>query len=69
MDLKELEKLAKLCQKYGIRNIVTKDVTLSLDTITTKDQLQETSTQLKDNDYSDEDVLLWCIHSSCITSL
>lgn len=62
MDLKELEKLCKLCRKNGIRKLKSSDIELEFDHISypvriskrVKDEETKTEEQ-----FSEEDALYW----------
>lgn len=60
MDLKELEKLSKLCQKYGIRHYQSAQLTLDFDH---KDIPNKTNLVQEEKPFeeamSEEDVLFW----------
>lgn len=63
MDLKDLEKLVKLCHKYSIKTISTPQVSLSIEVLSppqTKKKADEVVVQEKpEPQYTDEDILLW----------
>lgn len=63
MNLKELEKLMKLCHKYNVKSISVEGVSLSIDTImpqklkSGKTNAEPVSTP--EPEYTDEDILMW----------
>ncbi len=59
MNLKELEKLAKLCHKYGIRTYTTPELTLNFDLPTPKQELTPDTKDTPKPEYSEEDALFW----------
>lgn len=62
MDLKELEKLIKLCHKYNVKTISTPQVSLSIETIVPpkkKSQDVEAPKEAEEPQYTDEDILMW----------
>lgn len=61
MDLKELEKLAKLCHKYGIRTYTSPELTLNFD-LPNPSLSSPSNGDVKEEEekkYSEEDILLW----------
>lgn len=62
MDLKELEKLIKLCHKYNIKTISTPQVSLSIESIMPpkhKIKTEETPKEAEEPQYTEEDILMW----------
>lgn len=62
MELKELEKLIKLCHKYNVKSIATPEVSLTLESIIPpkeKAKAEETKNETQEPQYTDEDVLMW----------
>lgn len=62
MNLKELEKLMKLCHKYNVKTISVEGVTLSIDNILPQ-KIKHSKIEEKPSDnepiYTDEDILMW----------
>jgi len=62
MDLKDLEKLVKLCHKYSIKSITTPQVSLTIDTLSPpqpKLKAEEPAQEKPEPEYTDEDILMW----------
>lgn len=62
MDLKDLEKLVKLCHKYSIKTISTPQVSLSIEVLSPpqpKIKAEESAQEKPEPQYTDEDILLW----------
>jgi hypothetical protein len=61
MELKELERLLKLCHRYKVRSITIGDTSLVLDSIVPPKQKasKETPEEKPQVEYSEEDILLW----------
>lgn len=61
MDLKDLEKLVKLCHKYSIKSISTPQVSLTIEVLSPpQPKLKAEEVQEKpEPQYTDEDILLW----------
>jgi hypothetical protein len=62
MDLKELEKLIKLCHKYNVKTISTPEVSLNIESfVANKPKLkaQETIQENQEPQYTEEDILMW----------
>jgi hypothetical protein len=72
MDLKHLDKLAKLCKKHGITHLKSQDIELQFDHSITESAVSNLIPPATDiattprNPYSTEDALFW---SSADTSL
>lgn len=60
MAPKDLEKLAKICRKYGINRLKTADIELSIDLAPVTPQEAAISEPEKpQTSYTDEDALFW----------
>lgn len=62
MNLKELEKLMKLCHKYNVKSISVEGISLTIEGhIAPKQKLTkaEESSQNIEPQYTDEDILMW----------
>lgn len=62
MNLKELEKLIKLCHKYNVKVISTPEVSLTIENIMPPKQKlkeQEAPKETEEPQYTDEDILMW----------
>lgn len=62
MNLKELEKLVKLCHKYSIKTISTPEVSLSIEVLAPPKQklkADESAQEKPEPQYTDEDILMW----------
>lgn len=62
MDLKELEKLIKLCHRYNVKTIATPQVSLTLESIIPSKQklkAEEAPKEAEEPQYSEEDILMW----------
>lgn len=62
MDLKDLEKLVKLCHKYSIKTISTPQVSLSIEVLSppqSKIKAEESAQEKPEPQYTDEDILMW----------
>jgi hypothetical protein len=62
MELKELEKLIKLCHNYYVKSIATPEVSLTLESIIPpkeKAKAEETKNETQEPQYTDEDILMW----------
>jgi hypothetical protein len=61
MNLKELEKLMKLCHKHNVKSITVDGVSLTIDSlIPPKQNFKEEPTQEKpEPEYTEEDILMW----------
>ena len=62
MNLKELEKLMKLCHKHNVKQITVDGVSLTIDTLVPRKQkvtLDEALQEKPEPDYSEEDILMW----------
>jgi hypothetical protein len=62
MNLKELEKLMKLCHKYNVKNITVDGVSIAIEAhIPAKQKLNKTDQTVPNEEpqYTDEDILMW----------
>lgn len=62
MNLKELEKLMKLCHKYNVKNITVDGVSIDIEShIPVKQKLNKTDQTVSSEEpqYTDEDILMW----------
>lgn len=65
MDLKELERLAKLCHKYSIKSVTTPELSLTFDELHPPTKAEPKAPAIdpeppeKEPEYSEEDILLW----------
>jgi len=63
MNLKELEKLMKLCHKYNVKSISVDGVSITVDTILPQKLKIDKSTMEQSEpsapEYTDEDILMW----------
>lgn len=66
MDLKELEKLAKLCKKYGITSVKMAEVEISIDIYSLPptqmkaiDSEPSSKASEASNTITEEDILMW----------
>lgn len=62
MNLKELEKLMKLCHKYNVKSITVDGVSIAIEAhISPKQRLNKTEQTIPEEEpqYTDEDILMW----------
>jgi hypothetical protein len=62
MNLKELEKLMKLCHKYNVKNITVDGVSIAIEAHIApkqKTKITEQTAASEEPQYTDEDILMW----------
>jgi len=65
MNLKEVEKLSKICRKYGIKSIALDGVKVNIEfdgtiqPLPSRAKTAQTTENIEQTELSDEDLLLW----------
>jgi hypothetical protein len=62
MDLKEIEKLIKLCHKYSVKSISTPEVSLTIEALSppkSKLKAKEEAVPEEEPQYTEEEILMW----------